>query len=188
MMLNNMFIHIESGDILSKKTFILIWGLTVCIFLKGVTIHADELPRLSSECQENMKQRDSDYNGAVMRDIIESLDLEIDEQNYYEVTDKDLYAANLIYGGREVDEYYQSLHKQFIVASRGKPTLYIKPSEAYVLYKQPDNINIAVHLKLTDVKWKVIERKKEKGNPVSYKLLKCEKDYLKAKNNYLNQQ
>ncbi|MFL6557964.1 MAG: hypothetical protein ACJ8MO_17850, partial [Bacillus sp. (in: firmicutes)] len=113
--------------------------------------------------------------------------LDIDSQNYLEVSDKDLDAAHLIYGGKEVDENYQSLHEQFIVASRGKPTLFVKHSKAYLLYKTPDNTNVAVHLKLTDLKWVVVGKKKKEGNVIHYNLLKCEKEYLKKKREYSNQ-
>ncbi|MEH7415284.1 hypothetical protein V7266_08395 [Neobacillus drentensis] len=169
-----------------KKITIIIWGLIILIF--PLNTQADELPSLSADCLEEMKNRDVEFNKAIMKDIISGLDLNIDNQNYIEVSDKDLDAAHLIYGGKEVDENYQSLHDQFIVASRGKPTLYIKPREAYLLYKQPDNMNVSVHLKLTDLKWVVMEKDKKEGNSVPYKLLKCEKEYLKKKREYLDHQ
>ncbi|PLS07284.1 hypothetical protein [Neobacillus cucumis] len=165
-------------------TFIL-WSLF--IVLCPLNTRADELPRLSSDCLEDMKIRDVEYNKSIMKEIITELGLDIDNQNYIEVSDKALDAAHLIYGGKEMDENYRSLHEQFIVASRGKPTLYIKPKEAYLLYKQPDNTNVAVHLKLADFKWDVVGKKKKEGNPVHYKLLKCEKEYLKKKREYFNQ-
>ena len=169
-----------------KKTTIIISVLFVLLFINSVKVQANELPRLSTECLENMKTRDVHYNKAIMKDIISGHDLDIDDQSYIEVTDRGLDAANLIYGGKEIDEYYQSLHKQFIVASRGKPILFVKPGEAYLLYKQPDNTNVAVHLKLNNLKWEVIEKKKEKGNAIEYKLLKCEKEYFKEKREYYN--
>lgn len=169
-----------------KKTTTIIAVLFVSVCLCSIEANADELPRLSPDCIENMKNRDLTYNQALMKDIITGLELDIDDRSFIEVTDKGLDAANLIYGGKEIDEYYQSLHQHFIVASRGKPTLFIKPSEAYLLYKQPDNTNVAVHLKLSDLKWEVIEKKKKEGNAVNYKLLKCEKEYLKEKQQYSN--
>ncbi|MEH7353299.1 hypothetical protein V7150_06910 [Neobacillus drentensis] len=169
-----------------KKTTIINSVLFVLLFINSVKVQANELPRLSTECLEKMKTRNVQYNKAIMKDIISVLDLDIDDQSYIEVTDRGLDAANLIYGGKEVDEYYQSLHKQFIVASRGVPTLFVKPGESYLLYKQPDNSNVAVHLKLNNLKWEVIEKKKEKGNAIDYRLLKCEKDYLKEKREYNN--
>ncbi|WP_160719153.1 hypothetical protein [Bacillus sp. USDA818B3_A] len=168
-----------------KKLTLLIWGLFV--ILCPMNIRAAELPRLSTECLEQIKYRDIKYNKSLMKDIITALNLDIDNQNYIEVSDKALEAAHLIYGGKEVDENYQSLHEQFIVASRGKPALFIKPKEAYLLYKQPDNTNVAVHLKLTDLKWEVVSKKKKEGDSIPYKLLKCEKDYLKEKREYFNQ-
>lgn len=169
-----------------RTTTIIIGGLLVSLCFNSVIAHADEPPRLSPDCIENMKNRDVHFNKALMKDIITSLELDIDDQSYIEVTDRGLDAANLIYGGKEIDEYYQSLHKQFVVASRGKPTLFIKPSEAYLLYKQPDNTNVAVHLKINNYKWEVIEKKKQEGNVINYKLLKCEKEYLKEKKEYYN--
>jgi len=168
-----------------KKMTILMWSLFVT--LCPLNTRAEDLPRLSSDCLEEMKNRDFLYNKAVMRDIINELGLDIDSQNYLEVSDKDLDAAHLIYGGKEVDENYQSLHEQFIVASRGKPTLFVKPSEAYLLYKKPDNTNVAVHLKLTDLKWVVVGKKKKEGNAIHYKLLKCEKEYIKKKREFSSQ-
>ncbi|MEH7119577.1 hypothetical protein V7128_19485 [Neobacillus vireti] len=165
-----------------KKVTMAIWSLL--IILCPLNTLADELPRLSTNCLEEMKNRDVQYNKEIMEDIITELGLNIDNQKYIEVSDKDLDAAHLIYGGKEVDENYQSLHEQFIVASRGKPTLYVKPREAYLLYKQPDNTNVAVHLKLSDLKWVVVGKKKKDGNIVHYKLLKCEQEYLKKKREY----
>lgn len=169
-----------------KKTAIIYSVLFVLLLINSVKVQANELPRLSIECLEKMKTRNVQYNKAIMEDIISGLGLDIDDQSYIEVTDRGLDAANLIYGGKEVDEYYQSLHKQFIVASHGVPSLFVKPGEAYLLYKQPDNTNVAVHLKLNNIKWKVIEKKEEKGNAISYKLLKCEKEYLQEKREYYN--
>lgn len=160
-----------------------VFTMLACFSFKG---EAEELPRLSTECLEKMKNRDIQYNQALMKDIISNLDLDIDDQSYIEVQDKSLDAANLIYGGREIDEYYQSLHKQFIVASRGKPTLFIKPGIAYVLYKQPNNMDVAVHLKLSNYEWVVVEKKKKEGNAIPYKLLKCEREYLKEKRDFSN--
>ena len=168
-----------------KKLAIILWSLIIT--LSPVHTRAEDLPRLSSDCLEEMKNRDLLYNNAIMKDIISELSLDIDSQNYLEVTDKDLDAAHLIYGGKEVDENYQSLHEQFIVASRGKPTLFVKHAKAYLLYKTPDNTNVAVHLKLTDLKWVVVGKKKKEGNVIHYNLLKCEKEYLKKKREYSNQ-
>ncbi|MFZ7943552.1 hypothetical protein [Neobacillus sp. 19] len=167
-----------------KKTTIIFSGIVLLLCLNSFKSQADELPRLSPDCLENMKNRDMQYNKAIMKDISASHDLDINDQSYIEVTDRGLDAANMIYGGKEIDEYYQSLHQQFIVASRGKPTLFVKPGEAYLLYKQPDNTNVAVHLKLNDLKWEVIEKKKKKGDAIKYKLLKCEQDYMKEKKEY----
>jgi len=169
-----------------KKTTIIIAGLIVVLCFHSLKVLADDLPRLSSDCLGSMKNRDFHYNKAIMKDIISGLELDIDDQSYIEVTDRGLDAANIIYGGKEIDEYYQSLHQQFIVASRGKPTLYVKPLEAFLLYKQPDNMNVAVHLKLNNFKWEVIGKEKKIGNAVDYKLLKCEKEYLKKKREYYN--
>ncbi|WP_040209625.1 hypothetical protein [Neobacillus jeddahensis] len=166
------------------KILILIGGLFLPMFLYLLDVQGEELPRLSADCLKNMRNRDEQYNKTIMNDIITSLELDINEQSYIEVTDRGLDAANLIYGGKEIDEYYQSLHDQFIVASRGKPTLFIKPAEAYLLYKQPDNTNVAVHLKLATLKWEVVEKKRKEGNAIDYKLLKCEKDYIKEKKEY----
>jgi hypothetical protein len=168
-----------------RKISILLWSLFV--ILCPLSTHAEDLPRLTSDCLEEMENRDLLYNKAIMKEIIAKLGLDIESQNYLEVTDKDLDAAHLIYGGKEVDENYQSLHMQFIVASRGKPTLFVKPTEAYLLYKQPDNTDVAVHLKFSDLKWVAVGKKMQEGNIVHYKLLKCEKEYLKKKREYSTQ-
>jgi hypothetical protein len=54
--------------------------------------------------------------------------------------------------------------------------------EGYFLYKEPDNTNVMVKIRLSDSKWEVLEEKKVKGNEIEYKPLKCEKDYLKKRN------
>ncbi|MBO0961137.1 hypothetical protein J1P26_15655 [Neobacillus sp. MM2021_6] len=169
-----------------KISTIMIAGLIVVFCLPALKFQAEDLPSLSADCLENRGKRDVEFNKAIMKDIITGLELDIDDQSYTEVTDRGLDAAHLIYGGKELDEVYQSLHQQFIVASRGKPSLFVRPLEAYLLYKQPDNTNVAVHLKLTNFKWEVVEKKKAKGNAINYKLLKCEKEYLKKKREYYN--
>lgn len=181
-----MFIHYLGVHFKMNKTTIIIAGLIAAFCFHSWKVQADDLTRLSPDCLENRKIRDLEYNKALMKDIIAGLKLDIDDQSYTEVTDRGLDAAHIIYGGKEMDEVYQSLQQQFIVASRGKPALFVRPAEAYLLYKQPDNTNVAVHLKLNNFKWEVVEKKKEKGNAINYKLLKCEKEYLKEKKEYYN--
>ncbi|GHH96740.1 hypothetical protein AM1BK_02830 [Neobacillus kokaensis] len=120
----------------------------------------------------------------IMKDVIQGLKLDIDETNYFKVTEKELEAAHLIYGGKEKDDYYESLHKHFMVASRGKPTLLVSAGEAYLLFKKPDHTNVAVRLKLTNSKWELNYIKESEGKPIRFTLLKCEKDYLQKKNEY----
>ncbi|WP_066396994.1 hypothetical protein [Neobacillus mesonae] len=143
-----------------------------------------EMPRLSSECLEKIKTRNERFNRIIMKDIIRDLELDIDETNYFKVTERELEAAHLIYGGNENDDYYESLHKQFMVASRGKPTLLMGAGEAYFLFKRPDHTNVALHLKLSNSKWEVDDTKENKGTSIRFKLLKCEKDYLQKKTEY----
>ncbi|MCM3567993.1 hypothetical protein [Neobacillus mesonae] len=150
-----------------------------------LTVHA-ELPRLSAECLKKMNIRNEQYEQSVIKDIMKTLNLDMNNNRFLEIKEKSLEAAHLIYGGKEKDPYYHSLHKQFMVASRGRPRLFIKHGEAYVLYRKPDDTNVAVYLKLADSKWEVKNTKIKKGNHVRYKILKCESEYLKKKNEYQN--
>ncbi|WP_052737827.1 hypothetical protein [Bacillus sp. SA1-12] len=43
------------------------------------------------------------------------------------------------------------------------PIPYIRPLTAYFLYKEKDNTNVMVLLKLKDNKWEVVEKKKTEG-------------------------
>ncbi|MDN3019613.1 hypothetical protein PH210_25950 [Paenibacillus sp. BSR1-1] len=165
------------------KTIILISCLFVSFSIPSLHAHAD-FPRLTAECKEMAKLRDDQFTTLVMKDIISGFNLDIDDSSYIEITDRDLDAANLIYGGKENDDYYNSLKQHFIVASRGKPRLFVRPKELYLLYKEPDNTNVMVHFKLQDSRWDVIERKKMSGKEIPYKLLDCEIEYLNKKKDY----
>ncbi|KYQ02595.1 hypothetical protein B4079_2247 [Bacillus cereus] len=94
-----------------------------------------------------------------------------------------------MYGGRENDSYYNSLTK--IYDSGGfseQPSLFVRAQEAFLLYKEKDNINVMKHLNLDVEKgeWLVIKTKKKKGKKVKFKPLQCEKDYMKKRNEYQN--
>ncbi len=102
---------------------------------------------------------------------------------------RDLEAAHLMYGGKENDSYYNSLTK--IYDSGGfseQPSLFVRAQEAFLLYKEKDNINVMKHLNLDVEKgeWLVIKTKKKKGKKVKFKPLQCEKDYMKKRNEYHN--
>ncbi|WP_226670539.1 hypothetical protein [Metabacillus litoralis] len=167
-----------------NKTFILVSGLLVVFVLNSLHINAEAPPKLSPECIKKMEKRDEQFTSLIMSDVISSFDLDIDEHSYIEVTSRDLDAANMIYGGKEKDDYYNSLMQHFNVASRGKPRLFIKPQEAYLLYKEPDYTDVMIHLELKGSKWEVIDQKKKKGNEIEYKQIKCEKEYIKKKKEY----
>lgn len=174
------------GDPIVKNPKIMI---TVCFSLfliNSLGVQAQE-PSLTSDCLQKIKVRDEQFNETIMNEIIASMQLDIDENSYHKLIDRDLDAAHLIFGGKEKDSYYQSLKKQFIVASRGKPALFVKPLEAYLLYKQPNNKNVAVHLQLSNDNWMAVKTIKKKGAAIKFKLLKCEKVYLKKKREYYHQ-
>jgi hypothetical protein len=168
------------------KTFILTGTLLFALNFNPVFSFAEGKPSLSPICIEEMKQRDESRNKLIMDDIISTFNLDIDDSNYFELTSKDLDASNLVYGGRVDDPYYNSLDQLFgsSPSTQGTPRLYVRPLTAYFLYKEKDNTNVMVLLKLKDNKWEVVEKKREKGNDVKYIQVKCEKEYLKKRNEY----
>ncbi|MGM7701886.1 hypothetical protein ACSVDE_09145 [Pseudalkalibacillus sp. Hm43] len=145
-----------------------------------------EQPRLSEECMKKMELRNEKYNRLVMKDIIAGFNLDIDEVNYRKVTREGLETAYMIYGGKLRDDYYNSLKEYFNVASRGNPMLFVRPQEAYLLYKQLNNTNVMIHLKLNGSKWVEINRDKKSGNYIEFQKLKCETKYMKEKQKILN--
>jgi hypothetical protein len=139
---------------------------------------------LSPECVEQGKIRDELFNEKIMADIIAGFKLDIDD-SYGKFTIGDIDAAHLLYGGREDDPYYLSLAKLFHdidVSTRGTPRLFVRPLHAYFLYKETTNKNVVVRLELEKDRWVVVEEKRMNGEAISYEQLKCEKDYLKKRN------
>ncbi|MCT8138306.1 hypothetical protein H1D32_11425 [Anaerobacillus sp. CMMVII] len=140
---------------------------------------------LSPECLEQAKIRDELFNQNIMADIISSFDLDIDN-SYDKFTLREIEAAHLLFGGRENDTYILSLTKLFNEipkSTRGTPRLFVRPENAYFLYKETTNTNVMVRLKLEYDSWVVVEEKKVSGKPIELEQLKCEKDFLKMKNN-----
>lgn len=136
---------------------------------------------LSPQCIEEGKVRDEQFNSEIMADIIEGFELDIDN-SYRKFTSRDIEAANLLYGGREDDPYFRSLIKLFNdldVSTRGTPRLFVRPDNAYFLYKETNNTNVMVHLILENERWKVVEGKRLLGKPIEYSVLKCEEPLLK---------
>jgi hypothetical protein len=169
-----------------KKVLILTTTLFLALTFNPLFSFAEEQPILSPKCLDEMKKRDDIRNKIIMEDIISSFNLDIDDSSYSELTSRDLDAANLIYGGRIDDTYYNSLTKVFesTPSTQGFPRLYVRPLTAYFLYKKKDNTNVMVLLKLKDNKWEVIEEKKTEGKEVKYNRVKCEEEYLKKRNEY----
>jgi hypothetical protein len=166
-----------------KKLVVLVTALILTLTVNPLFSLAEGKPNLSPKCIEEMKNRDEQRNKLIMRDIISSFNLDIDESSYNELTFQDLDAAYLVYGGRVDDTYYNSLRKVFETTSntQGQPRLYVKPLTAYFLYKEGDYTNVMILLKLKDKKWEVVERKKKDGKEIQYNKVKCEKDYLEKK-------
>ncbi|WP_042463337.1 hypothetical protein [Neobacillus dielmonensis] len=167
-----------------KKIGALMIGLLLVSSLFFLRMHAAEPPSLSEECLDARESRDEQFTNQVIKDVIATFNVDLDEHSYIEVSLKDLDAAHMIYGGKEKDEYYQSLKKHFFVATRGNPRLFVRPQEAYLFYKEPDNTNVMIHLKLRGEKWSVVGKKKKTGSQIPYELLPCEKDYLKKKKEF----
>jgi hypothetical protein len=170
-----------------KKFVVLLSALFLTLSINPLFSIAEGQPRLSPECLEKMKDRDENRNKVIMDDIISSFNLDIDESGYYELTYRDLDPSNL-YGGKIDDTYYNSLSKIFESGgwTQGHPRLYVKPLSTYILYKEKDNTNVMVLLKLKDKKWEVVEKKKTEGQEIKFNKLKCEKEYLKKRNEYEN--
>ncbi|WP_226669629.1 hypothetical protein [Metabacillus litoralis] len=169
-----------------KKAFILTSTLIIALTYNPLYSFAELKPNLSSKCLEEIKYRNDTRNKLIMNDIISTFNLDIDQSGYSELSSRDLDAANLIYGGRIDDTFYNSLNKHFetVPSTQGNPRLYVRPLTAYLLYKESDTTNVMVSLKLKGNKWKVVEEKKAKGKEVKYNRVKCEKEYLKKRNEY----
>lgn len=166
-----------------KKLLYVLSIFIFCVSIQQVVHSQTDVPRLSSDCLEESKIRDEKYVRNIMKDIQSAFNLKIDESGFMEVSKRDLDAAHFMYGGRENDTYYNSLTKAFESGGyRGEPRLFVKPLEAFLLYKEIDDTNVMKHLKLEKGEWIVTETKKKPGKIVEYKTLQCEKDYLKKRN------
>ncbi|MFB5248802.1 MULTISPECIES: hypothetical protein [Bacillus cereus group] len=170
-----------------KKLLYVLSVFILCVSIQHVVHSQSNAPRLSSDCLEESKMRDEKYAKNIMKDIISTFDLNIDENSFMEVSKSDLEAAHLMYGGRVDDTYYNSLTKIFDSGGyRGEPRLFVRELEAFLLYKEIDDTNVMKHLELEKGAWIVTETKKKQGKIVEYKPLQCEKDYLKKRNEYHN--
>lgn len=172
-----------------KKTFYILSVFMLCVSIQHVVHSQSEAPRLSSDCLEERKIRDEKYVKNIIQDIKSTFNLNIDEHSFWEVSKRDLEAAHLMYGGKENDSYYNSLTKIYDSGGfREQPSLFVTAQEAFLLYKEKDNINVMKHLNLDVEKgqWLVIKTKKKKGKKVKFKPLQCEKDYMKKRNEYHN--
>ncbi|EJQ95871.1 hypothetical protein [Bacillus cereus] len=170
-----------------KKLLYILSVFVLCVSIQHVVHSQSDAPSLSSDCLEERKTRDEKYVKNIMKDIQSTFNLNFDENSFWEVSKKDLEAAHFMYGGRVDDTYYNSLTKVFESGGyRGEPRLFVKPLEAFVLYKEIDDTNVIKHLELEKGKWVVTETKKKQGKMVEYKPLQCEKDYLKKRNEYHN--
>ncbi|UYX55302.1 hypothetical protein M3Y14_14890 [Bacillus thuringiensis] len=168
-----------------KKLLYVLSVFILCVSIQHVVHSQTDVPKLSSECLEESKIRDEKYVKNIMKDIKSTFDLNIDDSSFMEVSQRDLEAAHLMYGGRENDSYYNSLTKVFSSGGyRGDLRLYVKPFEAFLLYKEIDDTNVMKHLKLQKGEWVVIETKKKQGKIVEYRPLQCEKDYMNKRNEY----
>lgn len=170
-----------------KKLLYILSVFVLCVSIQHVVHSQSDAPSLSSDCLKERKVRDEKYVKNIMRDIRSTFNLNFDENSFWEVSKKDLEAAHVMYGGRVDDTYYNSLTKVFESGGyRGEPRLFVKPLEAFVLFKEIDDTNVIKHLELEKGEWVVTETKKKQGKMVEYKPLQCEKDYLKKRNEYHN--
>lgn len=170
-----------------KKLLYVLSVFILCVSIQHVVHSQSNAPRLSADCLEESKIRDEKYVKNIMKDIISTFDLKIDENSFWEVSKRDLEAAHLMYGGRVDDSYYNSLTKIYDSGGyRGEPRLFVRAQEAFLLYKEIDDTNVMKRLNLEKGEWIVTETKKKQGKIVEYKPLQCEKDYLKKRNEYHN--
>ncbi|MGF2713860.1 hypothetical protein BWGOE3_29870 [Bacillus mycoides] len=170
-----------------KKLLYILSVFVLCVSIQHVVHSQSDAPSLSSDCLKERKVRDEKYVKNIMRDIRSTFNLNFDENSFWEVDKRDLEAAHFMYGGRVDDTYYNSLTKVFESGGyRGEPRLFVKPLEAFLLYKEIDDTNVIKHLELEKGEWVVTETKKKQGKMVEYKPLQCEKDYLKKRNEYHN--
>ncbi|EJS69367.1 hypothetical protein CN425_09575 [Bacillus cereus] len=170
-----------------KKLLYVLSVFVFCVSIQHIVHSESDAPRLSPDCLEKSKMRDDKYVEHIMKDIKTTFHLNFDENGFWEVSKKDLEAAHLMYGGREKDTYYNSLTRAFESGGyRGEPRLFVKPLEAFLLYKEIDDTNVIKHLELEKGEWIVTETKRKPGKIVEYRPLQCEKDYLKKRNEYHN--
>lgn len=172
----------NKGGIALRLFFIVISSMVILGgSITTIFNHAETNEELSPQCVEEGKIRDELFNQRIMADIIASFQLDIDS-SYDKFTQRDIEAAHIVYGGKENDLYFLSLTKLFkniATSTRGTPRLFVRPGNAYFLYKETTNTNVMVSLKLDEDRWIVIEEKRAKGNPIEYEQLKCEREYLK---------
>ncbi|EEL87170.1 hypothetical protein bcere0029_28680 [Bacillus cereus AH1272] len=172
-----------------KKILYILSVFILCVSIQQVVHSQTDAPELSSDCLEKRKIRDDKHVKNIISDIKSTFNLKIDEHSFWEVSKRDLEAAHLMYGGWENDSYYNSLTK--IYDSGGfseQPSLFMRVQEAFLLYKEKDNINVMKHLNLDVEKgeWIVIETKKKKGKKVNSSRYNVKKKYLKKRNEYHN--
>lgn len=172
-----------------KKILYILSVFVLCVSIQQVVHSQTDAPELTSDCLEKRKIRDDKHVKNIISDIKSTFNLKIDEHIFWEVSKRDLEAAHLMYGGWEKDSYYNSLTKIYDSGGfKEQPSLFVAVQEAFLLYKEKDNINVMKYLNLDVEKgeWIVIETKKKKGKKVKFKPLQCEKEYLKKRNEYHN--
>lgn len=96
-----------------KKLLYILSVFVLCVSIQHVVHSQSDAPSLSSDCLEERKVRDEKYVKNIMRDIRSTLNLNFDENSFWEVDKRDLEAAHFMYGGRVDDTYYNSLTKIF---------------------------------------------------------------------------
>ena len=69
-----------------------------------------------------------------------------------------------------------------IVVDLANSRLICEGTRSILLYKEKDNINVMKRLKLDVEKGMARYKTKRKGKKVKFKLLQCEKDYMKKRN------
>lgn len=156
-----------------SKIFILLNSLLVIFTLNPLHIEAKVRPEISPEC---MEMRMEHYTNSVIKDIMSNFDIDLESEGFIEMNSRNLDATNLIYGGNEKDDYYNSLIQHFNVSSKGWPRLFVRPQETYVLYKDLDNTDVMIHMIRMGSKWEVIEQQQKKGNNIQYEKINCEKE------------
>jgi hypothetical protein len=159
-----------------KKLYVMC--LTVFLFFSTCSVYAEDETQ-SKLCRQQIEKRNKEYEQKILRDVLQTFDLEADIENRDTVLigQEDFVKASLLFG--RINGLYDSLSRLYHTGSayRGIKVLLFadgNPEQAYLLYKQPDHTNVMMILKRMEKQWVVLEKRTQKGKHIPYLLVPCE--------------